>query len=194
MADHLAAGIVHLAVDPADVESLMAIRASSIWASEHSLPLKIWPFQRELGNPAADVPLGDTAMERLKARRALARANYRQMEEKRAREYLGLPPAFVVEAETGERLAAWLFNESAVRESMAGIWPEFEKLLAEYGCNPTAEGGVNEWSAEQGEINQVLVDRGIYTTPSFLLDDHRFVGIGHLPLIRACFLGEALRD
>ena len=25
MADHLAAGIVHLAVDPADVESLMAI-------------------------------------------------------------------------------------------------------------------------------------------------------------------------
>ena len=60
MADHLAAGIVHLAVDPADVESLMAIRASSIWASEHSLPLKIWPFQRELGNPAADVPLGDT--------------------------------------------------------------------------------------------------------------------------------------
>ena len=46
MADHLAAGIVHLAVDPADVESLMAIRASSIWASEHSLSLKIWPFQR----------------------------------------------------------------------------------------------------------------------------------------------------
>ena len=96
MGARLAAGIVHLAVDPADVESLMAIRASSIWASEYSIPLKIWPFQRELGNPAADVPLGDTAMERLKARRALARANYRQMEEKRAREYLGLPPAFVV--------------------------------------------------------------------------------------------------
>ena len=47
--------------------------------------------------------------------------------------------------------------KSAVRESMAGIWPEFEKLLAEYGCNPTAEGGVNEWSAEQGEINQCLL-------------------------------------
>ena len=117
----------------------MAIRASSIWASEYSIPLKIWPFQRELGNPAADVPLGDTAMERLKARRALARANYRQMEEKRAREYLGLPPAFVVEAETGTRLAAWLFNESAVRESMAGIWSEFEKLLAEDGRSPVLE-------------------------------------------------------
>ena len=194
MADHLAAGIVHLAVDPADVESLMAIRASSIWASEHSLPLKIWPFQRELGNPAADVPRGDTAMERLKARRALARANYRQMEEKRAREYLGLPPDFVVEAETGTRMAAWLFNESAMRESMAGIWPEFEKLLVEDGRNSTAGGGVNEWVAEQRETNQLLVDCGIYTTPSFLLDDHRFVGIGHLPLIRACFRGEALRD
>ena len=82
MGDRLAAGIVHLAVDPTDVESLMAIRASSMWASEHSIPLKIWPFQRELGNPAADVPRGDTAMERLKARRALARANYRQMEER----------------------------------------------------------------------------------------------------------------
>ena len=45
---------------------------------------------------------------------------------------------------------------------------------------------------EQREINQLLVDRGIYTTPSFLLDDHRFVGIGHLPLIRAYFLGKAL--
>ena len=194
MEDHLAAGIVHLAVDPADVESLMAIRASSIWASEHSLPLKIWPFQRELGNPAADVPRGDTAMERLKARRALARANYRQMEEKRAREYLGLPPDFVVEAETGARMAAWLFNESAMRESMAGIWPEFEQLLVEESRNPTAGGAVNEWVAEQREINQLLVDCGIYTTPSFLLDDHRFVGIGHLPLIRACFQGEALRD
>ena len=194
MEDHLAAGIVHLAVDPADVESLMAIRASSIWASEHSLPLKIWPFQRELGNPAADVPRGDTAMERLKARRALARANYRQMEAKRAREYLGLPPSFVVEAEAVARMAAWLFNESAVRESMAGIWPEFEKLLVDDGRSPTAGGGVEEWSEEQREINQLLVDRGIYTTPSFLLDDHRFVGIGHLPLIRACFLGEALRD
>lgn len=194
MEDHLAAGIVHLAVDPADLESLMAIRASSIWASEHSLPLKIWPFQRELGNPAADVPRGDTAMERLKARRALARANYRQMEEKRAREYLGLPPDFVVEAETGTRMAAWLFNESAMRESMAGIWPEFEQLLVEESRNPTAGGAVNEWVAEQREINQLLVDCGIYTTPSFLLDDHRFVGIGHLPLIRACFQGEALRD
>ena len=194
MEDHLAAGIVHLAVNPADLESLMAIRASSIWASEHSLPLKIWPFQRELGNPAADVPRGDTAMERLKARRALARANYRQMEEKRAREYLGLPRGFVVEAETGTRMAAWLFNESAIRESMAGIWPEFEKQLVEEGRNPTAGGGVNEWVAEQREINQLLVDCGIYTTPSFLLDDHRFVGIGHLPLIRACFQGEALRD
>ena len=194
MGARLATGIVHLAVDPADVESLMAIRASSIWASEYSIPLKIWPFQRELGNPAADVPLGDTAMERLKARRALARANYRQMEEKRAREYLGLPPAFVVEAETGTRLAAWLFNESAVRESMAGIWPEFEKLLAEDGRSPVPGDHVDECSAEQGEINQLLVDHGIYTTPSFLLDDHRFVGIGHLPLIRACFLGEALSD
>ena len=194
MEDHLANGIVHLAVDPADVESLMAIRASSIWASEHSLPLKIWPFQRELGNPAADVPRGDTAMERLKARRASARANYRQMEEKRAREYLGLPPDFVVEAKTGTRLAAWLVNESAVRESMAGIWSEFEKLLAQDGRSPSVGGGVNERSAEQGEINQLLVDRGIYTTPSFLLDGHRFVGIGHLPLIRACFQGEALRD
>ena len=191
---HLAVGIVHLAVDPADMESLMAIRASSIWASEHSLPLKIWPFQRELGNPAADVPRGDTAMERLKARRASARANYRQMEEKRAREYLGLPPDFVVEAETRTRLAAWLVNESAVRESMAGIWSEFEKLLAQVGRSPSVGGGVNEWSAEQGEINQLLVDRGIYTTPSFLLDGHRFVGIGHLPFIRACFQGEALRD
>ena len=194
MEDHLATGIVHLAVDPADVESLMAIRASSIWASEHSLPLKIWPFQRELGNPAADVPRGNTAMERLKARRALARANYRQMEEKRARQYLGLPPDFVVEAETGTRLAAWLVNESAVRESMAGIWYEFEKLLAQDGRSLSVGGGVNEWSVEQGEINQLLVDRGIYTTPSFLLDGHRFVGIGHLPLIRACFQGEALRD
>ena len=194
MADHLAAGIAHLAVDPADVESLMAIRASSIWASEHSLPLKIWPFQRELGNPAADVPRGDTAMERLKARRALARANYRQMEERRAREYLGLPPDFVVEAETGTRLAAWLFNESAARESMAGIWPEFEKLLVEDGRGPASGDHVNEWSKEQLEINQLLVDRGIYTTPSFLLDYHRFVGIGHLPLIRACFLDEALTN
>ena len=194
MEDHLAAGIAHLAVDPADVESLMAIRASSIWASEHSLPLKIWPFQRELGNPAADVPRGDTAMERLKARRALARANYRQMEEKRAREYLGLPPDFAVEAETGTRMAAWLFNQSVMRESMAGIWPEFEKLLVEDGRNLTAGGGVNDWSAEQREINQLLVDCGIYTTPSFLLDDYRFVGIGHLPLIRACLQGEALRD
>jgi hypothetical protein len=194
MQDHLAAGIVHLAVDPADMESLMAIRASSIWASEHSLPLKIWPFKRELGNPAADVTRGDTAMERLKARRALARANYRQMEEKRAREYLGLPPDFVVEAETGMRLAAWLVNESAVSESMAGIWSEFEKLLAQDGRSPSVGGGVNEWSAEQGEINQLLVDRGIYTTPSFLLDGHRFVGVWHLPLIRACFQGKALRD
>ena len=194
MGDRLAAGTAHLAVDPADVESLMAIRASSMWASEHSLPLKIWSFQRELGNPAADVARGDTAMERLKARRALARANYRQMEEKRAREYLGLPPDFVVGAELGTRLAAWLFNESATRESMAGIWPEFEKLLVEDGRNPTAGGGVNEWSAEQREINQLLVDCGIYTTPSFLLDDHRFVGIGHLSLIRACFQGEALGD
>ena len=194
MEDHLATGIVHLAVDPADVESLMAIRASSIWASEHSLPLKIWPFQRELGNPAADVPRGNTAMERLKARRALARANYRRMEEKRARQYLGLPPDFVVEAETGTRLAAWLVNESAVRESMAGIWYEFEKLLAQDGRSLSVGGGVNEWSVEQGEINQLLVDCGIYTTPSFLLDGHRFVGIGHLPLIRACFQGEALRD
>ena len=194
MADHLAAGIVHLAVDPVDLESLMAIRASSIWASEHSIPLKIWPFQRELGNPAADVPLGDTTMERLKARRALARANYRQMEEKRAREYLGLSPAFVIEVEAGTRLAAWLFNESAVRESMAGIWPECEKLLAEDGRSPASGDHVNEWSTEQLEINQLLVDRGIYTTPSFLLDDHRFVGIGHLPLIRACFLGEALTN
>ena len=194
MEDHLANGIVHLAVDPADVESLMAIRASSSWASEYSIPLKIWPFQRELGNPAADVPRGDTAMERLKARRASARANYRQMEEKRAREYLGLPPDFVVEAKTGTRLAAWLVNESAVRESMAGIWPEFEKLLLEDGRNPPVGGGVIEWSAEQQEINQLLVDRGIYTTPSYLLDGHRFVGIGHLPLIRACFQGKALRD
>ena len=194
MGDRLAAGIVHLAVDPADVESLMAIRASSIWASEHSIPLKIWPFQRELGNPAADVPRGNFAMERLKARRALARSKYRQMEEKRAREYLGLPPTFVVEAETGTRLAAWLIDENALRESMAGIWPEFEKLLAEDGRSPTAGGGCNEWSADQAEINQLLVDRGIYTTPSFLVDDHRFVGIGHLPLVRACFLGEALRD
>ena len=192
MEDHLANGIVHLAVDPVDVESLMAIRASSIWASAFA-PVKIWPFQRELGNPAADVPCGDTAMERLKARRASARANYRQMEEK-TREYLGLPPDFVVEAETRTRLAAWLVNESAVRESMAGIWSEFEQLLGQDGRSPSVGGGVNEWSAEQGEINQLLVDRGIYTTPSFLLDGHRFVGIGHLLFIRACFQGEALRD
>ena len=193
MGARLATGIVHLAVDPADVESLMAIRASSLWASEYSIPLKIWPFQRELGNPAADVPLGDTAMERLKARRALARAKLSTDGRKRAREYLGLPPAFVVEAETG---SDWrrLFNESAVRESMAGVWPEFEKLLVEDGRGPASGDHVNEWSKEQLEINQLLVDRGIYTTPSFLLDDHRFVGVGHLPLIRACFLGEALTN
>ena len=67
-------------------------------------------------------------------------------------------------------------------------------MLVEGGRSPTEGGGVEGWSTEQREINQLLVDRGIYTTPSFLLDDHRFVGIGHLPLIRAYFLGKALGD
>ena len=57
---------------------------------------------------------------------------------------------FVVEAEAGARVAAWLFNESAVRESMAGIWPEFEKLLVDDGRSPTAGGGVEEWSRSNG--------------------------------------------
>ena len=68
--------------------------------------------------------------------------------EERAREYLGLPPAFVVEAEAGARVAAWL-SMKAVRESMAGIWPEFEKLLVEGGRSPLGGGVGGQATGDQ---------------------------------------------
>ena len=78
----------------------------------------------------------------------------------------GIVSAFVIEVEQ-ERDWRRIFNESAVHGSMAGVWPEFEKLLVEDGRGPAGGDHVNEWSKEQLEINQLLVDRGA-TTPSFL--------------------------
>lgn len=185
---------VHLAVDPSDMESLLAVKASSAWAAEKNITLKIWPLLRELGNPAVDVPIGDSQMERLKARRAKARARYRALEDQRARDYVGLSSTFAFSPQGAESLAIWLRDTSLYRASMAGVWPEMYRGL-ETGSDSiappqSAEDDLNP-TPTLDDVSEALAERGLYTTPAFLVGGQVLIGIGHLPLIEAIWRARA---
>jgi len=185
---------VHLAVDPSDAESLMAVKAASAWAKEKDITLKIWPLLRELGNPAADVPIGDSQMERLKARRAKARAQYRALEDRRARNYVGLPSTFGLSPQSAKALAIWLRDTSLCRASMAGIWPELSEHLdtgSESIARPQPAEDNLDGAPSLDQVSEALGERGLYATPAFLVGGHVLIGIGHLPLIEAIWLAKA---
>ena len=127
-------------------------------------------------------------MERLKARRAAARAQYRALEQQRASDYAGLPSPFELDRERVMALALWLRDASLDRLSMAGVWVEFKQAIdAALAKTQIIQANAKSLSDSPSltDIGDGLIERGLYTAPAFLARGQVLIGMGHLPLIEA---------
>ncbi|MGY8853017.1 MAG: hypothetical protein ACKVKN_08925 [Pseudomonadales bacterium] len=190
---------VQVLVDLKDPESVVGIMAIANWSKDRVQTVQVWPFVREPINTAAEVPRGDADFEAYKARRSLARHNYKSQERDRNLQRLSLTRLWQF-SDAGAILAHWGLLRLAAKQAPVRVVAEFVSELV--ACDALIDA---DWvqsslrpfitsldvemrafdpstvAIDLAQQSLRLSEQGVLSAPSMIYQGEVFSSIGHLP-------------